>query len=151
MQILSQRRRDDDEVKPLVSVRPGRVLLAEDDPELRSLIAMVLRRRAFQVEVARDGSEALERLASAVLGRPPGRGPDLLITDHRMPKFDGLDVIEALRLVGVRTPIILITAFGDAATHARAEALGVSAVLDKPFDLNDLLSLAERATSGYWL
>jgi len=151
MQILSHRVRDDDEAKPLVPVRPGRVLLAEDDLELRSLIAMVLRRNGFQVEMATDGSEALERLASTVLGRTSGRSPDLLITDYRMPKFDGLDVIEALRLVGVRTPIILITAFGDAATHARAEALGVTAVLDKPFDLQDLLSLAHRATSTYWL
>jgi len=151
MQILSHRVRDGDEAKPLVPVRPGRVLLAEDDLELRSLIAMVLRRNGFQVEMATDGSEALERLASTVLGRTSGRSPDLLITDYRMPKFDGLDVIEALRLVGVRTPIILITAFGDAATHARAEALGVTAVLDKPFDLQDLLSLAHRATSTYWL
>ena len=151
MQILSHRVRDDDEAKPLVPVRPGRVLLAEDDLELRSLIAMVLRRNGFQVEMATDGSEALERLASTVLGRTSGRSPDLLITDYRMPKFDGLDVIEALRLVGVRTPIILITAFGDAATHARAQALGVTAVLDKPFDLQDLLSLAHRATSTYWL
>ncbi len=151
MQILSHRVQDDDEAKPLVPVRPGRVLLAEDDLELRSLIAMVLRRNGFQVEMATDGSEALERLASTVLGRASGRSPDLLITDYRMPKFDGLDVIEALRLVGVRTPIILITAFGDAATHARAEALGVTAVLDKPFDLQDLLSLAHRATSTYWL
>ncbi len=151
MQILSHRVQDDDEAKHLVPVRPGRVLLAEDDLELRSLIAMVLRRNGFQVEMATDGSEALERLASTVLGRASGRSPDLLITDYRMPKFDGLDVIEALRLVGVRTPIILITAFGDAATHARAEALGVTAVLDKPFDLQDLLSLAHRATSTYWL
>jgi len=151
MQALSHRTRDEDEAKPLVPVRPGRILLAEDDPELRSLIAMVLRRNGFQVEMARDGSEALERLASTVLRRPAGRTVDLLITDHRMPKFDGLDVIEALRLTGVHTPIILITAFGDAAIHARAETLGVAAVLDKPFDLQDLLSLAHRATSTYWL
>lgn len=65
-----------------------------------------------------------------------------------MPKFDGMDVIEALRLAAVAAPIILITAFGDPATHHRAAELGVWAVLDKPFELRELLSLAQSATES---
>jgi CheY-like chemotaxis protein len=123
-----------------------RVLVVEDDAEFRVLLAGVLRRHGFDVQTARDGSEALDKLGSLVM-EPSGRwAPDLVITDYRMPRFDGMDVIEALRLAVVSAPIILITAFGDAATHRRAESLGVWAVLDKPFELPELVALARSAT-----
>ena len=148
MRITSHGDRDAKLPERAETARPATVLLVEDDSELRSLIAAVLRRDRFDVEVVEDGSAALERLGSTLFGDERANAPDLLITDFRMPRFDGFDLIEALRLTRVRTPIILITAFGDAATHARARELGVAAVLDKPFDLQDLLSLVRGATEA---
>lgn len=77
-------------------------------------------------------------------------GVDLLVTDVRMPGFSGLDVLTALRRVSVRCPVVLVTAFGDEALHQFARQLGVVAVLDKPFDVNELTYFAsvQRTLSG---
>jgi DNA-binding NtrC family response regulator len=120
-------------------LRTMRALLAEDDPAMRTLLARGLRKSGFEVFEARTGSEALERLANA-----PVRF-DLVISDVRMPGPGGLDLLALLRHADSRVPVILITAFGSAATHAAAERLGAFAMLDKPFDLDDLMTLALSA------
>ena len=71
-------------------------------------------------------------------------GPDavaLIVTDNRMPGCTGLELLTALRAAHWETPVILITAFGSAATHRHAAALGATAVLDKPFPLDQLRAL----------
>ena len=120
------------------------VLVVEDDEEMRKLIAFALARRGFRVTALRDGSKALEYLTGIVLGGERGEVPELLLTDQRMPGVCGLDVIEAIRLAGMQIPAVLITAFGDAETHERARALGETPVLDKPFELSELLAILER-------
>jgi len=120
------------------------VLLVEDDEEMRGMLAFVLTRRGFRVTEARDGSKALEYLAEIVLVGNQGEMPQLLLTDERMPSVCGLDVIEATRVAGLRIPVLLITAFGDAETHERAHALGETPVLDKPFEIGELLAMVER-------
>jgi FixJ family two-component response regulator len=65
----------------------------------------------------------------------------------RMPGYDGLNVLASLRQTPSRIPLILITAFGTAAAHATAERLGAFAMLDKPFQLDDLLDLVRAALS----
>jgi CheY-like chemotaxis protein len=121
-------------------VYPARILLAEDDPDLRSLLASELRKDGYIVEEARTGYDLLELLGTLTLR---SEVCDLLITDIRMPGLNGLAIAEALRDGITRgtsgTPIILITAFGDDATHAEAERLGAT-IFDKPFDLDELRS-----------
>jgi DNA-binding response OmpR family regulator len=117
-----------------------RILLAEDDSAMRALLARALRKSRFEVHEASTGIEALERLAKGLEGEPPVRF-DLVISDVRMPGYGGLDLLAELRYVDSRVPVILITAFGSASTHAAAERLGAFAMLDKPFDLDDLMSL----------
>ena len=115
----------------------GRVLLADDDRELRHLLATELRKDGFVVTEASTGVELRHRLDD-------GDDPfDLIVTDVRMPGMTGLTVIDGLRNGNPRskTPVILITAFGDAHTHAEAKRLKV-VVLDKPFDLDDFRSCA---------
>jgi DNA-binding NtrC family response regulator len=70
---------------------------------------------------------------------------DLIISDVRMPGYGGLDLLASLRHANSRVPVILITAFGSASTHAAAKRLGAFATLDKPFDLDDLMTLASSA------
>jgi len=67
----------------------------------------------------------------------PDRRVDLIVSDVRMPGSSGMDILAAMRRMGVRTPVILMTAFGDAQTRARAEALD-ALLFDKPFDVDDL-------------
>ena len=112
-----------------------RLILAEDDPTLRHLLATELAAAGYQVTEARDGPELLACLEAAA--RTPGQGRDTLavISDVRMPGLDGLDVLAALRCASWSTPVILMTAFPDAATGADARALGAACVLEKPVDV----------------
>jgi CheY-like chemotaxis protein len=119
------------------TARP-RVLLAEDDAELRSLLAALLRADGYDVIEAKDGTALLDRLAEALAGEQGFDSYDLIVTDIRMPGYDAFDVMLGMRRLMFDMPFVLITAFGDALTHRRAEQLGAAAVLDKPFDLDEL-------------
>ena len=120
------------------SLRPARILLAEDDRELRALVALALKDAGFEVVEAPDGYTLLEYLARAL--RPDGSVEryDLILSDIRMPNFTALDVMVGARGFIGHTPFVLITAFGDPATHERALRLGATAVLDKPIRLDKL-------------
>jgi CheY-like chemotaxis protein len=135
---------------PRAPARAGaaRVVLAEDDTELRVLIASVLRAQGYEVVEIRDGTELLEYVADHVRADGTLYDVDLLISDIRMPGFTGLHVIAALRKVAGSTPVILITAFGDEHTHEYAKSLDVAAVLDKPFDLDRLAQQVESALTA---
>jgi DNA-binding response OmpR family regulator len=113
------------------------VVLAEDDREMRMLVATTLRRAGWDVIEAGDGIDLLDCVAWVIESRDDGRDC-VLVSDIRMPGMSGLDALERLRDVGWHGGIILITAFGDEATHVRARELGASMVLDKPFDLDAL-------------
>jgi len=133
---------DADQLAP--PVLAARVLLAEDDSELRALIAQALRGDGYQVLEVADGAALVDRLAEAVSADGSLDGFDLVVSDIRMPGFTAIDVLSAMRPFLARTPVVLITAFGDARTHERAKKLGASAVIDKPFDLDELrVSLRE--------
>lgn len=121
--------------------RPARLILLEDDPEMRGMLASALEGDGHTVTQLRDGNEFLELLRTSVLGGSALGWADLMISDIRMPGCSGLDILWAARTFGFGVPIILITAFGSPETHAEARALGAVAVLDKPFDVDDLRAL----------
>lgn len=116
-----------------------RVLLVEDDPEMRELMALALRGDGYEVREAADGLEALR-----LLGAEENPGFDLVVSDVRMPGCSGLEMLQRLRGRPSQIPVVLVTAFGDRETHARARRLG-AALLDKPFELNDLRELVFEA------
>lgn len=123
---------------PAAMPTPLRVLLAEDDFEMRRMIARALRSSGYQVIEARNGPEMLDVLASELL-HPSGQPPvDLIISDFHMPGVTGLSVLSGLRDSDWRIPFILITAFGGPEVSARALRDGASAFFDKPFDLEAL-------------
>lgn len=115
---------------------PLHVLLAEDDAEMRALLSQVLRRAGYEVRETGDGDTALAILTDRTWFPHP---PDVLVSDVRMPGYDGLSVAAVIRERGLKLPIFLMTAFGDEDLHAEAERLGVRHVFDKPFDLSELL------------
>ena len=129
---------------PAPATSAWRVMLAEDVHEMRTLLADALTSDGYEVITARDGSELIRHLQE-VATQPHGRDSlAVVISDVRMPHFDGLDVLAALRCAHWYTPVILITAFGDDATHHDAHEFGAVAVLEKPFSLSSLLSLVHQ-------
>ena len=131
----------------------GRVLLADDDLELRHLLSSELRQAGYAVTEVGSGTDLLDRLASDLIESAQPQF-DLLVSDVRMPGWSGLEVLGGLRRAGLGLPVVLITAFGDPKTHRTAHKLGAE-LLDKPFDLDDFrgavaaeLSQARRAADG---
>jgi DNA-binding response OmpR family regulator len=121
------------------SILRRRVFLAEDDVEMRRIVADAIRKEGHEVIEMPDGAELLLCLAHVCLdGQGPEETVDLLVTDIRMPGCNGLDVVELLRATDWRAPIIVMTAFGDRETRARAERIG-AVLLDKPFRIEVLL------------
>src|SRR5262245_59529454 len=120
------------------------ILLTEDDKEMRVLLASALRRAGYTVTECGDGIELLEHLGSYVLPDEEHEKVDLVISDIRMPGLTGLEILQGLSRRGDFPPFILITAFGDVETHARAEYYGALAMFDKPFDVDDLVAKVRK-------
>lgn len=114
------------------------ILLAEDDPDLRRLIATALRFDGFQVIEAHDGRELLDRVCDWMLYRWPYEELGLILSDVRMPGLSGTQVVSSLRKSHCATPVILMTAFPDTAIDREARSLGVASVFSKPFEIDDL-------------
>jgi DNA-binding response OmpR family regulator len=116
---------------------PPRVLVADDDAEMRRLVCDVLLGDGYDVIVVPDGGRLLVTLAHEFVDAGGVGLADLVVTDVRMPVCSGLQILEQVRAVEWRIPFILMTAFGDAAAREHARSLG-ALLFDKPFDLDDL-------------
>ena len=125
-------------------LRPARIMLAEDDPDMRKVLAMALRREGYEVVEATDGNHLRTYLGALLYNKHRADPVDLIVTDVRMPGPSGMEMLEWLRGVVWSIPVIVITAFGDPVLHAEARRLGALAVLDKPFDVNELLALVRH-------
>lgn len=119
------------------------MLLAEDDEDLRSLIAGTFRHKAYEVTECVDGPDLVFQLASYVLFGGPASF-DIVISDIRMPGTTALEILEAMRDCEGMPPVILITAFPSSDTYADARRLGVAALFEKPFELAGLVAKAEE-------
>lgn len=121
-----------------MSSQPPTVLLADDDEAALVVLGRYLRDEGYQVQVARDGREALQALAAST--------PDAIVMDVHMPEMSGLDIAGRVRgvsrLQGV--PVVLVTALwsGELATLAQWE--GVGTVLEKPVGRADLIAALQR-------
>lgn len=107
----------------------ARVLIVEDDREMSNLLCDEFCTMGYQLRQARNGDEAFLAVLQSV--------PDLILTDLRMPA-GGDDYISRLRTVAPKCPIVVITAFGDAALKAQVVKAGASAYFDKPVRIADL-------------
>ena len=102
-----------------------RVLVVEDDPVLLRMVCRYLARRAFIVEPAGDGEEALEKVMTFQ--------PDLVLSDVRMTRMDGTALLAALKARGITAPVVFLTGYND---FSDTELIGKGAarVLPKPFE-----------------
>jgi DNA-binding NtrC family response regulator len=116
------------------------LVLAEDDDEFRALLARTLRRAGYDVAELNNGVQLLRTLVSRQLD---GASSEIamIISDIRMPGASGLDALAGINWTTWPIPVVLMTGFGDRATHQQAAKLGAAAVIDKPFDLDELLAL----------
>jgi DNA-binding response OmpR family regulator len=115
------------------------VLVIEDDPDLLSLMELVLSQAGHSVRTAAEGAAALACVAEEL--------PGLIFLDMRMPGMNGWDFAREFRSRhGRACPIIVVTAAENA--RERAEEIGADGWLAKPFDLDDVLRVAERHVGG---
>jgi len=117
--------------------RPFRILVAEDDAAMRSVVADTLREDGYDVVELADGGRLLVDIAARMKVGADIDSVDLIVSDVRMPICTGLQILEVLRKAHWHTPVILMTAFGDRATRKQAEDL-LAILFDKPFDMDDL-------------
>lgn len=108
-----------------------RVLVADDEPQIRRALSTALRAHGYEVETAEDGEDALARIAAW--------SPQVVVLDLVMPKRDGLDVLRELRTWS-ELPVIVLSARGQEADKVTALDLGADDYLTKPFGIDELLA-----------
>jgi DNA-binding response OmpR family regulator len=109
-----------------------RILIVEDEKAVGHMIAMVLGGPAAKVSTARNGWEALIKIGAA------SRPFDIIITDHRMPRMTGLDLVRRLRAQNFGGKILVLSAYlSDEVIHEYDE-LKVDMMMTKPFDFEEL-------------
>jgi two-component system, OmpR family, response regulator MprA len=122
-----------------------RVLVVDDERAVRDSLRRALELEGYDVELAADGEEALERLAQ-------NGEPDAVVLDILMPKMDGLEVCRRLRREGYRLPVLMLTARDEVENRVAGLDAGADDYVTKPFALEELLArlraLLRRTTSG---
>ena len=114
-----------------------RILVVDDDDEMRALLADVLSDEGYAMEGVPNGAEALIRLRTESFAA--------IVLDKNMPGLSGLDLLPGLRTVCPETPVILITAFGDVSAYMDAMEKGAFEFIFKPFRMEELLRALRRA------
>jgi CheY-like chemotaxis protein len=138
---------EDEPTHSAIRLSAKRVLVAEDDPELRTLIAERLRSVGCDVVEASNGERALDLLAASVNEPVAALRFELAILDVRMPGMSGLEVVYLSRLWEWPTKVLLVTAFPDAELVEECDRLGVP-LLEKPFSLSSINKAAAAVLRG---
>jgi DNA-binding NtrC family response regulator len=110
-----------------------RILVIEDDEEMRALLKDFFLEEGFETDSVSNGSEAFRILVKESFV--------LVITDIRMPGLTGLDILPGIRKLQPEVPIIVITAFGSEEIRDRAMARGATSYLEKPIHFHNLRTL----------
>jgi len=116
-----------------------RVLVVDDEPLVRWSIAETLRAHGCEIVEAENAGAALAAILDST------RHPDAVLLDLKLPDSDDLSLLASIRRLLPAVPVILMTAFGTPEILEDARRLGAYRVLDKPFDLEELDKIVERA------
>ena len=122
------------EKKSTDSLKPGRfnILIVDDDPEMRSLLAEELEEEGYQVTEAKNGLDVLSEI--------PFKSFDAVVTDWKLPLRDGLQILKTVREIHPDIPVVLITAYGDSRIRKKVEKSG-AVYLQKPFSMESFKDL----------
>ena len=113
-----------------------RILVIEDDEEMRALLKDFFLEEGLETDSVSNGSEAFRKLVKESF--------ILVITDIRMPGLTGLDILPGIRKLQPEVPIIVITAFGSEEIRQRVLERGATAYLEKPIHLDQLRTLIDQ-------
>jgi CheY-like chemotaxis protein len=117
----------------------ARVLVVDDDPVVAKSFDRVLSGKGYAVITARDGPEALEKLAHEAY--------DAVFTDLRMPGMDGFEVAERIKTTQPWLPVVIVTGYGSSESQARAKKIGVAGFLHKPLSPEMIEGSARQAVT----
>ncbi len=109
---------------------PKKILVVDDEPEVRQLMEQFLTDKGFLVRVAENGRQGLAALDSFT--------PDVVLLDMHMPELDGVETLKQLAARSAAPPVIMVTVNDDVETTSRLLQLGASDYVPKPFDLDYL-------------
>jgi len=116
-------------------MQPAKILVADDEQNLRRVLVALLRRDGHEVVQAQNGNEAIERLADV----------DVVITDLRMPGADGMEVLRTASKSFPHVPVIMITAYGSVGQAVEAIKAGAFDYIEKPFEQDSIRTIVEKA------
>jgi two-component system, NtrC family, response regulator AtoC len=114
----------------------ARILVADDEPNLRRVLVAILRREGYDVVQAADGADAIEAMAQPI---------DVIITDLKMPRVDGMDVLRHASTHCPAVPVIMITAFGTVDNAVAAVKAGAFDYIEKPFEQEQIRIIVNKA------
>ncbi len=116
-------------------MQPAKILVADDEQNLRRVLVALLKREGHDVLQAANGLEAIERLADV----------DVVITDLRMPGADGMEVLRTASRLHPHVPVIMITAYGSVGQAVEAIKAGAFDYIEKPFEQDSIRTIIEKA------
>ncbi|MGP8236215.1 MAG: response regulator [Limisphaerales bacterium] len=117
-----------------------RILLADDETSLRDFMKSVLAQSGYHVDAAQDGALAWAALQTETY--------DLLITDYKMPKMSGIELVRNLRSAGMALPVIVVTGTLPAYDLSQNTSLQIAATLAKPFTVPELLETVGKVLAA---
>ncbi len=115
----------------------SRVFVIEDDPELREVMATLLRVEGYEYETFPEGKSAIKRFSESPA--------DLVITDLKLPEPNGIEILKELKGIEPNTPVIMITAYGTTESAVEALKRGAYDYIEKPFDVEELKLTIKKA------
>ncbi len=115
-----------------------RILVVEDEPNLREALCEILKNRGFECDTVSDGKKGLHAAMSGLF--------DVIILDVMLPKLDGFAVLKKMRKSDITTPVIITTALGADENIQKGLSLGANAYVTKPFNVDDLISRIRSVT-----
>ena len=117
----------------------NKILVADDEEALRTVLSSELEGEGYNVHSAADGQEAITLLQSNEF--------DLILLDIKMPNVDGFEVLKFVKDKSPKTKVVMLTGFADLKNAIESKKLGAEDFISKPYDLVDLLTTVERVLS----